>query len=120
MKQLSKMIGVPALASALLGGPALGADPDLVTRGRKFSELVCSVCHVVSMNRNEVPILRDPGPSFPAIAARPSTTEAALRNYLATRHPAMGSAGRMPNPRLVDYQIDEVVAYILSLRGRPQ
>jgi len=67
--------------------------------------------------KNEVPILRNPGPSFAAIAARPSTSEATLRAYLMTRHPDMGPAGQMPNPRLVDYQIDEVVAYILSLRG---
>ena len=39
-----------------------------------------------------------------------------LRTYLDTKHPDMGPSGRMPNPRLADYQIDEVVAYILSLR----
>ena len=92
------------------------AESDLVSRGRNFAELVCSACHVVSTNKSDVPILRNPGPSFAAIAARTSTTDATLRAYLVTTHPDMGPTGRMPNPRLVDYEIDEVIAYILNLR----
>lgn len=95
---------------------AARAASDAVVRGRAFAELVCSSCHAVS-DKAAVPLLREPGPSFVQIAARPSTTEMSLRDFLANEHPALGSAGRMPNPRLADYQIDEVVAYILSLRG---
>lgn len=94
------------------------AEPEAVARGRRFAELVCSACHVVSGNKAEVPVLRDPGPPLAEIAERPTTTEASLRAFLVSHRPAMGPAGRMPNPQLVDYQIDEVVAYILSLRER--
>ena len=100
--------------SACCGG-FLHAQSDLVSRGRDFAELVCSACHVVSEDR-QTPILRDPGPPFVQIARRASTTNGGLRTYLDTKHPDMGPSGRMPNPRLADYQIDEVVDYILSLR----
>lgn len=95
---------------------ASSSDPDLAARGGKLAQLVCSVCHVVSQDDKHVPMLREPGPSFVAIAARPSTTEATLRVFMETKHPDMGPSARMPNPRLVDYEIDELVAYILSLR----
>src|SRR5450755_3466526 len=96
-------------------GQAAWAESDLVLRGRKLANLVCSVCHVVSEDKDQVPILRNPGPPFAAVAARPSITEATLRDFLVTKHREMGPTGQMPNPRLADYQIDELVAYILSL-----
>lgn len=99
--------------------PAKADNSDLVKRGRDFSELACSFCHVVSTEDGRRPTLRQPAPSFAAIAARPSTTEENLRTSLTTKHVDMGPAERMPNPRLVDCQIDEVVAYILSLQRRP-
>jgi mono/diheme cytochrome c family protein len=109
-----------ALGVVMLSGTAVEAagsgDRDLVARGDKLAQLVCSVCHVVARDDKHVPLLPEPGPSFVDVAARPATTEASLRAYLATRHPDMGPAGQMPNPRLVDYEIDELVAYILSLR----
>jgi len=109
MKYLATMVSIAVVAAAW------GTDDGLTTRGRKFAELVCSPCHVVSPDTDETPILRQPGPSFAAIAARPSTTDATLRAFLQTSHPDIGPAARMPNPRLADYEIDEVVAYILSL-----
>lgn len=107
--------------STLVAISACCADPihaqsDLISRGRNFAELVCGACHVVSDSK-QTPILRDPGPPFVQIARRTSTTEDSLRTYLDTKHPDMGPSERMPNPRLADYQIDEVIAYILSLRN---
>ncbi len=109
-----------ALGILMLSGTIVEAagsrDPDLVARGGKLAQLVCSVCHVVARDDTHVPRLPEPGPSLVEVAARPSTTEASLRAYLTTKHPDMGPAGQMPNPRLLDYEIDELVAYILSLR----
>ena len=82
----------------------------MTARGGRLAQLVCSVCHVVSRDDTHVPRLAPPGPSFVEVAARPSTTEVSLRAYLTTKHPEMGPAGQMPNPRLVDYEIDELVA----------
>ncbi|WP_139017467.1 c-type cytochrome [Bradyrhizobium sp. STM 3809] len=104
-----------SVVSVVYVSTAAWAGDDLVSKGRSFADLVCSPCHVVSLDKSRVPLLRNPGPSFPTVAGRPSTTEASLREYLMTAHPEMGPARRMTNPRLADYEIDEVVAYILSL-----
>lgn len=120
MKRISWTSALAVSALIVAGDHALGADPDLVLRGHKLAELVCGVCHIVSPERTDVPFLRNPGPRFAVIAALPSTSEAGLRAYLGSRHPDMGLDRRMPNPRLADYQIDEIVAYILSLRGGPR
>ncbi|MEW6641001.1 MAG: cytochrome c [Pseudomonadota bacterium] len=106
-------------ASVLMATHPARAEPDLVARGRRFAELVCSTCHRVSEDKTQIPLARDPGPAFVEIAGRSSTTDASLRAFLANDHPNMGPSARMPNPQLVDYQIEEVVAYILSLRRRP-
>lgn len=107
------LVALSGVASKAAGG---GSNPDLVARGGKLAQLVCSVCHVVAEDDKHVPLLRDPGPSFVVVAARPSTTETTLRTFLETKHPDIGPSAQMPNPRLVDYEIDELVAYILSLR----
>jgi len=51
-------------------------------------------------------------PSFQAVADDPAATEAALRAFLRTPHAAM------PDLRLTHGRTDDVVAYILSLKGR--
>ncbi len=89
------------------------AHDDLVDAGRDFALQVCAACHVVTRDRQSAPILKPPAPSFLAIARRPTTTEASLRRFLGKPH------GRMPNPELADFQIDEVVAYLLSLKPKP-
>ena len=50
-------------------------------------------------------------PSFQAVADDPAATEAALRAFLRTPHAAM------PDLRLTHGQTDDVVAYIVGLRG---
>ena len=59
---------------------------------------------------------REPGvvevPTFQAVADDPAATEAALRAFLRTPHAAM------PDLRLTSDQTDDVVAYILGLKGR--
>ena len=51
-------------------------------------------------------------PTFQAVADDPAATGAALRAFLRTPHAAM------PDLRLTSDQTDDVVAYILSLKGR--
>jgi cytochrome c1 len=51
------------------------------------------------------------------LAQRPQLTEPALRDFLASSHGGMGPHQAMPNPRLADYQIDEIVAFMMSLKG---
>jgi mono/diheme cytochrome c family protein len=104
-------------ATLASGAQAEVPSGDQIAAGRKFAQLVCGACHVVTQNRDEVPILRPPAPSFAALAQRPSLTEQSLRELLGSNHRGLGPAEAMPNPRLADYQIDEIVAYILALKA---
>ncbi|MGB8276817.1 MAG: c-type cytochrome [Methylovirgula sp.] len=108
--------GCLTLAMPGLAAGAEQSSAELVASGRAFALKVCWACHVVAKDQTETPILSHPAPSFLTIAQRPDLTEEALRKFLASHNETMGPAGRMPNPRLVGYQIDEVVAYIMSLR----
>lgn len=49
-------------------------------------------------------------PSFAAIAALPSTTSMSLRAYLRTPH------ANMPDYRLSREELDEIVAYLLTVK----
>ena len=106
-----------ALALGLLARPAQAADPaEQIAAGRGFALKVCWTCHIVAADQTARPILSRPAPSFLVLAQRPDVTAESLRKFLSTHNETMGRVGQMPNPRLVDYQIDEVVAYILSLK----
>jgi mono/diheme cytochrome c family protein len=85
-------------------------------KGHAFALLVCAACHVVASDQEAPPILRIPGPSFDAIANNSNTTAESLRTFLATTHGKIATATGMPNPQLADYQMTEVITYILSLR----
>jgi mono/diheme cytochrome c family protein len=102
-------IGSPAQAQALNG--------DQVAAGRNFARRVCGACHVVEQQRDELPVLAPPGPSFAVLAQRPHLTGASLREFLGSNHRNMGPHEAMPNPRLADYQIDEIVAFMMSLKA---
>ena len=103
--------------SAALASAAQAETPksDQVVAGRDFAQRVCGACHVVTAQRE--PVLSPPAPSFVVLAQRPSLTEQALRAFLGSNHGTMGPREAMPNPRLVDYQIDEIVAFMMSLKA---
>jgi mono/diheme cytochrome c family protein len=104
-------------ASLASGAQAEVPSGDQIAAGRKFAQLVCGACHVVTQDRDEIPVRRPPASSFAALAQRPSLTEPSLREFLGSNHRDMGPAEAMPNPRLADYQIDEIVAYIMALKA---
>ena len=67
----------------------------------------CANCHVVAAGGSG----SDAVPSFLSIAADPKKTDEYLRGFLADpRHP-------MPNLQLSRQEIDNLVAYIASLRS---
>ena len=107
------------MLSVAFASTARAATPngDLVAAGRSFAQRVCGACHVVTPQSRESPILSPPGPSFAVLAQRPLLTEQALREFLAANHGTMGPHEAMPNPRLVDYQVDEIVAFMMSLKA---
>jgi mono/diheme cytochrome c family protein len=108
---------VPLVLMAGLASPAQAETPDLVAAGRDFAGRVCAACHVVTRQRDELPVLSPPGPSFATLAQRPSLTEPVLREFLGSNHRGLGPHEAMPNPRLADYQIDEITAFMMSLKA---
>jgi len=110
---------VTLMLLAGLASPAWAETPssEQVAAGRKFAQRVCGACHVVTQQREELPVLASPGPSFAVLAQRPLLTEQALRELLGANHRNFGPHEAMPNPRLADYQIDEIVAFMMSLKA---
>ena len=90
---------------------------DQVAEGRKLAYNICGVCHVVPDKPNAPLGLSFSAPSFVDLAGRPSFTEATLRQLLGSEHRRVGPAQAMPNPRLNDNQIDEIVAYFAALKA---
>src|SRR5450631_3247050 len=111
------IIALAIFAALASGARAETPAGDQVAAGRQFAQRVCGACHVVTQQRDELPVLAPPGPSFAVLAQRPSLTETSLRQFLGSNHRNIGPAEAMPNPRLADYQIDEIVAFMMSLRG---
>ncbi len=100
----------PALAAIpLTAGPALAQElPGDPAAGRVLAEELCSACHAIP---GQGPILEAPSaPPFQALAADPAVTGLTLHAYLRTLHPPM------PNFVLDEEQLNDVIAYILSLK----
>ena len=112
------------LLPALLAGPALAQGlPGEPGRGLALAGRRCVDSHDTAPGKRKPRAVRVPPradrapgvvevPTFQAVADDPAATEAALRAFLRTPHAAM------PDLRLTSDQTDDVVAYILSLKGR--
>jgi mono/diheme cytochrome c family protein len=101
---------VLALALVGLAGPASAQDRTDVSRGHALAQAWCADCHSIepdgAAGAYEMP------PSFGSFANNPEITETALKAYLQSTHPVM------PQVKLTADEIDEVVAYILSLKSK--
>lgn len=80
--------------------------------GRSLATAWCTDCHQIDGAAR--PSASDAVPSFPAIAAMPSTTALSIRAFLSTPH------GAMPDFKLTNAQMDDIGAFILSQRARQQ
>jgi mono/diheme cytochrome c family protein len=94
--------------TVLAGGSAISQrNPDIQTRGYELAKTWCSGCHLVEPGQT---VVRELGPTFKSIASMKSTTSLSLHVFLQTPHTLM------PDWRLSNEEIDDVVAYILSMR----
>ena len=106
------------LCTLLLSAVALVGSARLVTAqqtgnvaaGHRLARTWCVTCHVV--DRDQSTGASTGAPSFPAIAQMSSTTPWSLRVFLQTPH------GRMPDLHLSVAEMQDISAYILSLRKR--
>jgi len=89
---------------------------DDVRKGHDLAAIVCANCHMAAADQRFAPILSPPAPSFESIAQRPDINADYLDRFLTTTHRGIDNPKGMPNPYLMDYQVKQVTAYILSLR----
>jgi mono/diheme cytochrome c family protein len=102
-----RLLALPSLVWAgIATAQGLPGDP---VAGGKLAREVCAVCHVVSEDQ-----LEDPGvgaPTFFEVIADPSVTTLSLRVFLRTPH------ARMPDLMLSPDETDDIISYLLTLRG---
>ena len=111
MKVLNWMTTGALIAGAMACVGLATAEPvDVIgdaAAGHALAQRWCAVCHKVEAGAKQV---EDVPPTFESVAQMPSTTETSLKVWLQTSHP------NMPNLRLSDGEMNDVVAYILSLK----
>jgi len=78
-----------------------------VQAGYALAIKACSPCHAVS---------ETVGPSFAKIAKGPHATPDSLRDFLRSTHSDVSHPSAMPSPEHTEQQIDDIAAYIASLR----
>jgi mono/diheme cytochrome c family protein len=108
-----------ALSGLAAAGPAYAQMVNSAATARKglhLAAIACSTCHQVAADERRTPALAPLAPSFDAIAQRPGIDEDALAHFITTTRRGADHPSGMPNPYLLEYQVKEVVAYILSLR----
>jgi mono/diheme cytochrome c family protein len=98
------------VAALLAIGTARAQD---ILTGKGIAEVWCSDCHLVDPHQRKSG--RNSAPTFLSIARMKSTTEASLAAFLSTPH----GRGGMPDLVLDRNEIQDVSAYILSLRKLP-
>jgi len=111
-----------ALSAMVVAGPmpAAGAEkskaqgnPDA---GRALALRACTGCHVVLPNQPFRPVLAG-HVDFRTVANRPDTTAETLRRFLSSLHVAP-PASHMATPALTKDEMENVIAFILTLRER--
>ena len=100
------LLAVVMASSGLAAGGALNTTPD-VQAGHALAQRWCAVCHKVEAGDQQ---MTDVPPTFESVAQMPSATETSLKVWLQTSHP------NMPNLRLSQDEMNDVAAYILSLK----
>jgi mono/diheme cytochrome c family protein len=107
MKHL--LLGVVGASIALAA--AAGARADELGKsqaGFVYAKQFCSKCHGISGEKSPLP----QAPRFKKVAEQSGITATALTVWLQTSHPTM------PNIILQPQDMRNVIAYILSLKGR--
>ena len=117
MKTASLLLAIMLACGAASPARAQEGESELVASGHDFALKVCAACHVVAQDQTSPPILKPPAPSFLALVRHGDVSEASLRKLLSRPHGNLGRSAKMPNPQLAEFQIDKVVAYLLSLKN---
>ena len=100
------LVFLSAVILSAAAEPARAAGDAL--EGKRVAERWCSGCHVVSKSGRG----GGAAPAFVALANNPAKSERYLKTWITNPHPPM------PNFNLSRRTVDDLVAYILSLRQK--
>ena len=107
------MRGIWLLAAAMViagSGTAGARDYGDRVRGLAFAKETCAECHAVRAEDLLSPVAE--ATSFEEVANTPGMTRIALTAFLQTPHPTM------PNLVIEPQDMDDVIAYILTLKPK--
>lgn len=85
-------------------------------KGHDLAAVACAHCHQVAVGQRPGPQVSPPAPSFQSIAQRPNIDANVLEHFITSTRRSLDHPTDMPNPYLLDYQVQQVITYILSLR----
>ena len=91
------------------GSGAQAQDVGDPVAGHLLAKAWCSNCHVVDGNQ---PVTVTGAPPFSALSANRALSPLSLRAFFQTPH------DRMPDLHLSNTEMDDLIAYILSSRGK--
>jgi len=94
---------------AVAAAPAWADNIGDPANGQAYVKRACASCHAVSPDETVSPVFE--APAFAEVANTPGMTRTALTVWLNTPHPTM------PNFVLEGQDLDDVIAYILSLKS---
>jgi len=107
MKHLFAALGAGVVFAAA-SGVATAEEPADPQAGFEYAQTYCATCHAISEEKSPLP----QAPRFRNVADQPGITATALQVWMQTSHPTM------PNIVVAPNDMRNVIAYILSLKGR--
>jgi mono/diheme cytochrome c family protein len=100
---------VMGAACMMIAGPVMSQELGSAKQGQALAETVCAECHAVARGAVRSPF--DDAPAFETIAQTPGMTPMAIRVWLRSAH------REMPNIMLQPDEIDNVIAYLQTLKA---
>jgi mono/diheme cytochrome c family protein len=97
------------LTAGPMAAPALSDEIGDVQRGLEYAQATCASCHGILYEDTASP--EPASPTFKTVADTPGITRTALSVFLQSPHPTM------PNLIVQGEDADNLIAYILSLKG---
>jgi cytochrome c len=99
-----------AMAGLIVALSATGVDAASATAGKGLVQRDCASCHAIEPGK---PSPNPDAPTFPQVADETSATSYSLHVFLQSTH------ATMPNFIISSPEIDDIVAYIRSLKTNP-
>jgi mono/diheme cytochrome c family protein len=92
------------------------SNADDIREGHRLAAEFCSICHLATPDQAFRPMSGPRAPPFATIVRRKDFTSEWLANFLKTTHRGLDEPNGMANPDLADFQIKQIVAYMMSVR----